>query len=127
MKFKLTFLTGILLVSIAFAADDYRGYSLDEATEFRQIWDLDNWDEGGPLMRYVFLNMSEFWNHSVIDRSGPVRNLPANLRSDVANFVTKTDRGEMTLDDYVNDSTVNGALVLHHGRIVYESYPQMFP
>ena len=92
MRFRLTFVTAILLASIAFAADDYRGYSLDEATEFRQTWNMDNWDEGGPLMRYVFLNMSEFWNHSVIDRSGPVRDLPADLRSGVANFVTKTDR-----------------------------------
>jgi CubicO group peptidase (beta-lactamase class C family) len=126
MRFKLTFVTGIFLASTAFAADEYRGYSLDEATEFRQMWNMDNWDEGGPLMRYVFLNMSEFWNHGLIDRGGPVRELPADHRIEVGDFVTKTDRGEMTLDNYVNDSTVNGALVLHHGRVVYESYPQMY-
>jgi CubicO group peptidase (beta-lactamase class C family) len=127
MKTKPMLLTVSLLATITFAADEYSGYSLEQATQYRQQWNMDNWDEGGPLMRYVFLNMSEFWNHGVIDRGGPVRNLPADLRSDVAGFVSNTDRGELTLDDYVNDSTVNGALVLHRGHIVYESYPHMFP
>ena len=126
MKNRLILLLGTLVAAIAFAADDYRGYSLEEATEYRQQWDLDIWDEGGPLMRYVFLNMSEFWNHSVIDRGGAVRSLAEDIRADVAGFVTTTDEGEISLDDYINDSTVNGALVLHQGRIVYESYPRMF-
>ena len=39
---------------------DDTGYSLEEATEFRNEWTADNWDEGGALMRYVFLNMPEF-------------------------------------------------------------------
>jgi len=126
MKNRLMLLLGTLLAATTFAASEYSGYSLEDASEYRQQWDLDVWDEGGPLMRYVFLNMAEFWNHGVIDRGGPVRHLPEDLRADVAAFVTSTDRGEMALDDYVNDSTVNGALVLHRGRIVYESYPQMF-
>jgi len=126
MKTRLLLIAGLLFATISFATGEYEGYSLEQATEFRQQWNMDNWDEGGPLMRYVFLNMSEFWNHGVIDRGGPVRELPTVPRSDVAGFVTKTDSGEMTLDDYVNDSTVNGAMVLQQGRIVYESYPHMF-
>ena len=126
MKTRLMLPLGTLLAATAFAAGEYSGYSLEEATAYRQQWNLDVWDEGGPLMRYVFLNMSEFWNHGVIDRGGPVRKLREDLRTDVADFVTSTDRGEMSLDEYVNDSTVNGALVLHRGRIVYESYPHMF-
>ena len=125
MKTKLLLLGTLLPAALTIAADSYDGYSLEEATKYRQQWNMDNWDEGGPLMRYVFLNMSEFWNHSVIDRGGPVRELPESIRTEVANFVTTTDRGESTLDDYVNNSTVNGALVLHRGRIVYESYPRM--
>lgn len=125
MKTRLLILTGTLLAATSFAADAYRGYSLDEANGFRHEFTIDNWDEGGPLMRYVFLNMSEFWNHAVIDRGGPVRQLPNRPRADVAAFMTKTGRGEMTLDNYVNQSTVNGAIVLHHGQIVFESYPRM--
>jgi CubicO group peptidase (beta-lactamase class C family) len=103
------------------------GYSLQDATAYRNQWTMDNWDDGGPLMRYVFLNMSEFWTHSVIDRGGPVQTLPVKLRNDVANFTTTTDKGKLSLADYVNNSTVNGALVLHHGRIVFEAYPRMRP
>jgi len=101
------------------------GYSLEEANKFRSEWNADNWDEGGALMRYVFLNMPEFWNHSVISRGGTTRELPLEVREDVADFSTTTDDGEKSLQDYVNNSTVNGALVLHHGNIVFEAYPRM--
>lgn len=107
------------------ANSEHSGYSLQDATAYRNQWTMDNWDDGGPLMRYVFLNMSEFWTHSVIDRGGPARTLPVTPREDVAAFSTKTASGEMTLADYVNNSTVNGALVLHHGQIVFEAYPRM--
>ncbi len=125
MKTKLLLLGALLPATLTIAADKFDGYSLEEATNYRQQWNMENWDEGGPLMRYVFLNMSEFWNHSVIDRGGPVRELPLSSRAEVANFVTTTNRGKTTLDDYVNNSTVNGAVVLHKGQIVYESYPRM--
>jgi CubicO group peptidase (beta-lactamase class C family) len=127
MKYTLMSFAGLLLVAFSIYAEEFDGYSLEEANEYRQQWTIENWDEGGPLMRYVFLNMSEFWNHSIIKRAGPVRDLPEDARPEVANFMTTTERGEMTLDAYINDSTVNGALVLHNGRIVYESYPRMLP
>ncbi len=101
------------------------GYSIEQAAAFRNAWTMDNWDNGGPLMRYVFLNMPEFWNHSIISRAGNIRRLPVNPRPDVARFVTTTDAGRKPLDDYVRDSTVNGAIVLHQGQIVYEAYPRM--
>lgn len=104
---------------------DDSGYSLEAATAFRNQWTADNWDEGGALMRYVFLNMPEFWNHSVISRGGTTRALPLNERKDVANFSTTTDDGEKSLQDYVHNSTTTGALVLHHGEIVFEAYPRM--
>ncbi len=120
-------LTATLIAVLPVRAEEFSGYSLQEADAFRRQWTIDNWDEGGPLMRYVFLNMSEFWNHSVIHRAGPVRSLPVATRSEIAKFVTTTERGDMPLDQYVRNSTVNGALVLHRGKIVYESYPRMRP
>lgn len=107
------------------ASGEFDAYSLDEANAFRQQWTGENWDDGGPLMRYVFLNMSEFWNHSLISRGEETRELPPTLRADVAAFTTRTDAGEMPLSHYVQQSTVNGALVLHEGRIVFEAYPRM--
>jgi len=121
----LLFPAALLHATMTFAEDDHNGYSLNEATQYRQQWTMDNWDDGGPLTRYVFLNMSEFWNQSVIDRGGPTRRLPEVPRSEVADFVTTTKSGEITLAEYVNDPRVDGVLVLHRGDIVFEAYPRM--
>ena len=126
-KLALTALLASLIPFAVTGADDVDGYSLEEATAFREAWTMDNWDDGGPLMRYVFLHMPEFWTHSVIHRGGPVKDLPLALRDDVAGFVTKTEMGELPLADYVRSSTVNGAIVLHRGNVVFEAYPRMRP
>lgn len=117
----------ILLCTLLRAEEPFEGYSLEEATAFRDAWTSENWDEGGPLMRYVFLNMTEFWNHAVIHRGGPVTTLDSAPRQAIAEFTTRTDKGRLSLADYVQASTVNGALVLHEGSIVFESYPRMRP
>lgn len=116
-------LCAVLLTTGARAQE--RVYSSAEAAAFRSQWTLDNWDDGGPLMRYVFLNMTEFWNHSLIPRGGPVRPLAQALRPEVARFITTTEAGKKPLLDYVRASPVNGVVVLHRGRIVFESYPRM--
>jgi len=118
-------ITGI--ANAAIAEDRLDGYTLDEATAFRNEWSMDNWDDGGPLMRYVFLNMPEFWHHSIISRGGNVRELPPELRDDVSAFLTSTDKGRLPLKEYVAQSTVNGAIVLHKGQVVFEAYPRMRP
>jgi CubicO group peptidase (beta-lactamase class C family) len=108
------------------AAQGYAGPTLAVAEGFRDQWTIANWDDGGPLSHYVFLNMSEFWPHSVIDRDGPVRQLAPTARQDVANFLATTSEGEMRLEDYVAEPTVDGMIVLHQGRIVFEAYPHMY-
>ncbi len=125
MKILMTFLLTVLAAGPNWAAEPAEGYTLEQANRFRHEWNMDNWDDGGPLMRYVFLNMPEFWNHSVIHRAGPVRELPLMPQKDVATFDTVTTEGRKTLADYVAASTVNGAIVLHHGNIVFEAYPRM--
>lgn len=125
MKHKFICAAGLLVTAMPVAAEEYPGYSLEQANEYRRQWTIDNWDDGAQLTRYVFLNMSEFWNHSVIVRGGSVRELPDARRRDVAGFLTRTDAGEMTLEQYVGDPRVDGVIVLHKGRIVFERYPRM--
>jgi len=125
MQIVLALLCSVLLTnSVAVATESY---SLEDATKFRQAFTMDNWDDGGELMRYVFLNMPEFWKHSVIHRGEQVRELPLAPQSAVAGFTTSTDMGEMAISDYVEKSTVNGAIVVHRGDIVFEAYPRMRP
>ena len=125
----MTRLNTLLLFALASSAvaAEYQAPSLAEANSFREQWTIDNWDDGGPLTHYVFLNMTEFWAHSVIDRDGPVRQLAPTARQDVANFIARTDGGEVRLDDYVAQPTVDAMIVLHQGRVIYEVYPRMAP
>lgn len=125
MQHRLILVLGSLFAGAAVHAEEYSGYSLEEATAHRQQWSIDNWDDGGSLTHYVFLNMPEFWKHSVIDRAGSVRDLVESPRQEVASFVTRTSQGEMPLQDFVSDPRVDGVLILHEGQIVFEAYPRM--
>jgi CubicO group peptidase (beta-lactamase class C family) len=63
--------------------------------------------------------------YSVISRAGSIRELPINLRADVANFSTETYTGTATLKDYVYNSNTDGVIIIHKGEIVFEEYPRM--
>ena len=89
------------------------GYSAEEAYELRNALSIDNWDDGGPLMRYVFLNMGELFNQSVIHREGPIAPLAYELRPEIGNFKTSSRLGERPLDDYVRESAVDGIVIVH--------------
>jgi len=48
----------------------------------------------------------------------------------VKNFITATDLkkgGGLSLNDYVQQVEVNGLIIIHKGKIVFEGYPRMFP
>lgn len=115
------------LLATPLRAEPGENPTIAEAKGWRDAWTIENWDDGGPLTRYVFLNMSEFWPHSVIDRHGPVRRLEPAPAGALGRVVVETPDGRTTLDDYVNEPTVDGLVVLHQGRIVYEAYPRMQP
>lgn len=86
-----------------------------------------NWSNGGEIMHYVFLHMSEFFTHSVIHRTGPISELRVEPREDLAKHEFVTDLGTMTLDAYVAAAPVNGVVIVQGGKIIYERYPRMRP
>ncbi len=100
-------------------------YSASQAHDFHRQMTLRNWSDGGELMQYTFLHLPEFFPHAVIQRSGPVSELEYNLRDDVAGFSTITGLGALPLVEYVEQAPVNGLIILHRGRIVFEQYPGM--
>ena len=83
------------------------------------------WTMAGDTSRYVFLNMSEFWPHSVVPGSDSVRDLPVRLRTDVATFEVASSEGRTPLQEYVQHPAVDGLVVVHRGTIVFEAYPRM--
>jgi len=100
-------------------------FSPEEGRAFHRRMTLSTWNAGGDLMRYVFLNMPEFFRHGVIRRSGDPSRLPAFRRDDLENASVRSALGTMPLHRYVAAAPINAMLVLHQGHIVFEAYPRM--
>ena len=109
----------------------YSGFTKEEKYAFhKHIYEGGNWTVYGDTERYFYLNFSEIGNYSRILRSDSPRILEETPREDVKNFITSTDLkkgGGLSLNDYVQQVEVNGLIIIHKGKIVFEGYPRMFP
>ncbi|WP_024772987.1 serine hydrolase domain-containing protein, partial [Aquimarina macrocephali] len=110
---------------------NYSGFTKEEIYAFhKRIYEGGNWTEYGDLERYFYLNFSQIKEHSRILRSDTPKILEEAPRDDVKNFITTTDLkkgGGLSLNDYVQQVEVNGLIIIHKGKIVFEGYPRMFP
>jgi CubicO group peptidase (beta-lactamase class C family) len=85
---------------------------------------IENWDKGGTLSHWVYTHVSEVFPSAVIRRGGAIVDLPAQLRPEIGGLkLNKPGEPEQTLDQFVNNGAVDGVVVLHGGKIVYEKYP----
>ncbi len=85
---------------------------------------VENWDKGGPLSHWVYTHLSEVFPTAVVRRAGPVVDLPEQLRPEIGGLKVNDEKeAEQTLDQFVNNGAVDGCIVLHEGKIVYEKYP----
>lgn len=71
------------------------------------------------------MHLDEFYPTASVLRQGKVSNLGLSPLPELAQVKAKTDVGELTLDEYIKKSELQGIIVLHHGKIVYERYPRM--
>src|SRR5690349_7256100 len=89
---------------------------------------LQNWDNGGELSRFVYLNATEIFPAAPVPRGGTVRDLPVHLRPEIGSFVIDQQAGkDITLHEFVTGKDVDGFIIVHKGNIVYEEYPHMKP
>ena len=89
---------------------------------------VDNWDKGGALSHWVYTHLSEVFPAAVVRRAGAIVDLPRQLQPEIGGLILKEDDGSSrTLDQFVNDGAVDGCIVLHGGKIVYERYPTIQP
>ena len=121
-------------------------YSAKEIEDLRAQLSLSNWDRGGELSRFAFLHAPLFFRTSVLHRAGPVAALDWAPLSEVAAHPVRTGGGgaggrtpylqrlrlespTLTFDEYVcrGGAAIDGLIILHQGRIVYERYPRMRP
>lgn len=122
--------TIVTLVNILFfyfsLAQEFKGYTLDEIQAIHVEFDIHQQsNKGGDFTRYINSHMSEFWPHQILSRSGPIRQLGYHLREDVEKFVTETKEGSIPLEEYIKSPLVDGMIILHKGKIVFEEYPNM--
>ena len=83
----------------------------------------DTWD--AEAFRYENLHGTEFTPGARIARGGAVTKLPYALRSDIGRTIVQTRLGQMSVDRFVDTFPMDGVLMIHRGRIVYERYPRM--
>jgi CubicO group peptidase (beta-lactamase class C family) len=127
---KLTFFSGLLTFCVwaIVATEAPKSASATSSESPRAQVTVENWDKGGALSHWVYTHVSEVFPSAVIRRGGAILDLPVQIRSEIGALkLKKTDGSEQTLDHLVNNGAVDGCLVVHAGKIVYEKYPTIQP
>lgn len=110
---------------------NYTGFTKEQKYAFhKHFFEGGDWRVGGDIERYAYLNFSELMNYSRILKSDIPKILEEAPRDDIKNFITTTDLkkgGGLSLNDYVQQVEVNGLIIIHKGKIVFEGYPRMSP
>lgn len=89
---------------------------------------VENWDKGGPLSHWVYTHVSEVFPTAVVRREGAIVDLPEERRPEIGALkLNNENEPEQTLDQFVNNGAVDGCIVLHAGKIVYEKHPTIRP
>jgi CubicO group peptidase (beta-lactamase class C family) len=100
-----------------------------EDTRIRRTINNVNWDDGGEITHYVYLHTSEIFQTAVISARTPATPLEEASKPEVGSFIVSNEKDQkVTLDKYLAESRgIDGFIVLHHGKVVYEKYPHMNP
>jgi CubicO group peptidase (beta-lactamase class C family) len=104
-------------------------YEPTDAMSSRRAVTIDNWDDGGAVSRYVYLHTSEIFPTATIFRGRAVIPLEEAPNAAIGEFVVSRENGrETTLAEYLADQDrIDGFIILHRGKVVYEAYPNMQP
>lgn len=107
------------------------GFTPAQAEELApQFYDVPVAVSGGDASLFGLLNFPSLSTTAVIARTGPVMELEVAENPAIGNVRFQTAHlGDKSLDEYLADplSRVQGFIVVHRGRIVYERYPGMRP
>ncbi|MFK8018134.1 MAG: serine hydrolase domain-containing protein [Pseudomonadales bacterium] len=132
---KLVILSVLLLFSVSsvLAVDPFvSSASVSETREQIQSLPEDDiwWTAYGPDQGWNFKNLHRFMPTVNVYRAGPVKPLDSAPNAGIADFAVSLENGKQVsfaelLDS--DSSTAMGVLVLHKGKVVFESYPRMQP
>ncbi len=75
----------------------------------------------------MYLHTSEFFPTAAIHRRGPVKALPYALDPAIADYTWPEGDRKVRFAQHLRDSGIDGVVIVHRGRIVYEDYLRMRP
>lgn len=125
---KLCLFISIFLVSCGslFCQNNPQG-SAALKQQFHERFNLISQFEGGDLSRYVYTHISEFYPNITLQKSTNSQPLPFALNRAIDSFQVSLKEQKVSLAHYVQQAPVDGMLVIHKGKIVFEVYPRMHP
>ncbi|WP_160152160.1 serine hydrolase [Microbulbifer sp. ALW1] len=105
------------------------GYAAETAYQLRAGWNLPKFLTVTPEGAYSYLHLAENFPHATIYRAGPVVELPRKPEKWVKTQEITWQDKKQQFHDLVTaqDSPLQGAVVIHRGKVVYEEYPGMRP
>lgn len=105
-------------------------FSFEFVNEARKYFDSFHMQMGGDHALYYMSNLSEFMPTSYSSAHPQYLTLERDLNDSLAQEVSFTpSEGELTLAEYVvhPNHRIQGVLMIHKGKVVYEAYPGMQP
>ncbi len=114
-------------VSPVDSKNKYSGFAKDTIYKYQKfIYNGGNASiKGGDISRYAFLNFTQLHKHAIIKKGASVKAFETR-KSQIGNFVTISRFGKLPLKEYIKKDAIDGMLIIHKGKIVFETYPRMF-
>ncbi len=104
-------------------------YSNEFIEEARKKFNNFHLQMGGDHALYYNMHLSEFMPSSASLPNEEYLPLKTKINKKIGNISVETGQGELTLYEYVNHPMfrLQGIMMIHKGRIVYQAYPGMEP
>ena len=105
----------------------FDGYTAEEARDWVRDFSLADALAAGRSALWFGTNGSQVFPTAIIPSRNPPSPFEVWARAGVGEVSAETDLGALTFDAFVSDprSGMRGVLVVHQGKIVYETYPGM--
>lgn len=111
-----------------FVSELKHGYSAEKAYALHNEWSLPKFLVPTETGAYSYFHLGEFLPQAIIYREGNVSLLEQKPDKKVGQItLSKKDNKSLSLESMINDKTspVQGVMVLHRGKVVFEQYPGM--
>ncbi|MEO9900610.1 serine hydrolase domain-containing protein [Nisaea sp.] len=137
LKAAIYFLVPILLGSVQVHAQEMPkpapvqkaldGWSNKEALDFLRNFNVNDLTIGAPAALWYHRYAAQTNKTAILVRRQPIMEMPKATLREIGKITATTELGTMTLDEFLvhPDSYAQGFIVVHKGKIAYETYPGM--